>query len=386
MAGRPPLPIGTWGTIRYEGAAGAWTARTQYRDVDGITRGIKRTRPTKGAARDALTAALTDRTTPSTADLDGSSPLRDAIRLWITDRERAHLAANTLRRYREIATDVVDPALGAVRLRECTVARLDAYLRKVTDTTGPATAMLARTVLSGALGVAVRYGALATNPIRDVSGITVAPRDPQALTLEQVRAVRAACLTWQAPTGKAGRPRTMPLLDVVDMLLATGARIGEVLALRWADVDLEAGTVTITGTVAMTDAKPARPFRQEHPKSSSSRRALTLPDHAVALLTRRRVAAEGNAHDVVFPTRTGSVMDPSNFRSRLRDALKPAGLAWVTPHTFRRTVATALDAAESTRVAADQLGHAGEDVTRRHYVQRTHVGPDAREHLAALFG
>lgn len=385
MAGRPPLPLGTWGAVQFEGAPGAWVARTRFRDLDGVTRQVKRNGATKGAARDALTNALTERATPSGDDLTGDSRLDLAVTLWIADRERAGLADNTMRRYREVARDHVTPALGALRLRECRTQRLDTYLQTVAEKTGAATARLCRTVLSGALGLAVRYDAIDSNPMRDTAGITVAPKDPRALSSDEVRAVRDAVIAWQLNRGGRGRPRQAPVLDVLDLLLATGARISEVLALRWCDVDLEAWTVTIAGTLAYTDTEPPRVFRQDHPKSASGLRQLCLPAHGVAVLTRRRVTAVGNALDLVFPSAAGTFIDPKNWRTRLREALKPAGLQWVTPHSLRRTVATALDRAESTRTAADQLGHAGEEVTRRHYVAKAHVGPDVREHLDSFF-
>lgn len=379
------MPVGTWGNIWYTETESGVIARTRFRDVDGVTRMVKRTGKNRGAARNALTDSLKERTTPSTTDLTGDSRLSEALRLWIADRERANLAANTMRRYREITDTYVTPGVGQLRLRECTTQRLDAFLQGVADKVGPPTARLARTCLNGATSLATRYGALASNPMRDIGGITVVKKDPEALTQDQLRAVRAAAMQWQTPTGKVGRPRTLPLLDIVDLMVATGARIGEVLALRWSDVDLEGGWVTFAGTIAFTDAKPSRPFRQEHGKSSSSWRELALPEHAVALLTRRRVTSDGNVHDLVFPTRNGTVMDPSNVRTKMRDALEPVGLKWVTPHSFRRTIATRLDAVESLRIAADQLGHAGEDVTRRHYVARAHVGPEVRHHLQELF-
>ena len=54
-----------------------------------------------------------------------------------------------------------------------------------------------------------------------------------------------------------------------------------------------------------------------------------------------------------------------------------AGMEWVTPHVFRKSVATVIGLAD-IRAAADQLGRSGTDVTERHYIQKTHDGPDAR--------
>lgn len=379
------MPVGTWGNIWYTTTGTGVVARTRFRDVDGVTRMVKRSGKSKGAARNALTDSLKARTTPSTTDLTGESRLADALRLWIADRERANLAQGTMRRYRDITDSYVTPGVGQLRLRECTTQRLDLFLQGLAERVGHPTARLARTSLNGALGLATRYGAVAANPMRDVGGLTVTSKPPEALTQDQLRAVRAASIHWQNPVGKIGAPRTLPLIDIVDLAIATGARIGEVLAIRWSDVDLEGGWVTIAGTIAFTDTKPSKAFRQEHPKSSSSWRELALPDHAVALLTRRRVESEGNAFDLVFATRNGTPLDPSNVRTKMRSALEPIGLGWVTPHTFRRTIATRLDAVESLRIAADQLGHSGEDVTRRHYVARAHVGPEVRHHLQELF-
>lgn len=390
MPGRPPLPIGTWGSVSTREVTGGWQARTRYRDADGITRIVTRTRRTKGAARSALTEHLVERSAPAGDDLTSESPLEQAVLLWIADREAAGLTSNTLRRYREVARDHVQPGLGAIRLREATVPRLDAYLRAVATNTGPATARLARTVLSGALSLAVRYGALRQNPMRDVAGVTVTTRDPHALTVDQVRAVRAAIHTWQYPpppedgSARRGRPRTVPLADLVDLLLATGARIGEALALRWADVDLDAGTLTITGTLSWTDETPPRLYRQHHPKDRDHR-TIHLPDHALAILTRRRVDADGNPHDVVFPTSAGTLWDPTNARKALRRALAPAGLQWVTPHELRRTVATLVEREAGLGVASEVLGHADDTVTRRHYVQRAEQAPDVTAVLDPLF-
>lgn len=391
MAGRPPLPIGTWGTIRTERTRTGYRARALFRDIDGITREVSRTRRTAGAARNALTDDLRDRLTPAGDDLTDSSPIEQAVLLWITDREQAGLAQNTLRRYREVAEDHVVPGLGGVRLREATVPRLEAYLRGLAASIGAPTARLARTVLSGTFTLATRHGALRQNPMRDVAGITVARRDPHALTVDQVRAVRAAIHSWQNPPpredGKPrrGRPRGDALLDLVDLILATGVRIGEALAIRWADVDLEAGTVRIAGTLAWTDETPPRLFRQDYRKGDAAHLTHTLPGHAVDVLTRRRITADGNAHDVVFPSSTGTLWDPTNVRKALRRALEPAGLGWITPHELRRTVATAVDREHGLRAAADTLGHGDESVTRRHYVQRATAAPDVRATLDGFF-
>lgn len=393
MAGRPPLPIGTWGAVRVEQVTGGWRARARFRDIDGITRDVERRGKTKSAARNALTEHLKDRVAPAAADLTAESTVEMTAHLWIAARERDDLAPATMRRYREVIADHILPGIGAVRLREATVPRLEVFLASIIDRVGEATAKLVRTVLVGLFTLAVRYGALAQNPMRDVSGVTVTKKAPVALTLEQVKVLRAALLAWQTPTidpktgARRGRPRSMPLLDVVDLMLATGVRINEALAVRWEDVDLDARTILISGTLARTDDEQPIIFRQEHRKGHDKSDALllVLNAHMLDVLTRRMVNADGNPHDLVFPSASGTPIDATNFRKTLRRALEPAGLGWVTPHTFRRTLATEVARKVGVRAAADALGHPDEAVTRRHYVAADTTPVDVVDVVDAFF-
>lgn len=146
------------------------------------------------------------------------------------------------------------------------------------------------------------------------------------------------------------------LVDLVDLLLATGARIGEALALRWEDVDLDSGTAALTGTVVRLRPGadgPGHLVRQDATKSRKARR-LQLPAFAVALLHERVAAGrEGGEHDLVLP--------------------------WVV--ATLRDVATVERQWRGFRDAAAQLGHTSEAITTRHYVERDLMGPDVTDVL-----
>ncbi|WP_435827018.1 tyrosine-type recombinase/integrase [Micrococcus luteus] len=75
----------------------------------------------------------------------------------------------------------------------------------------------------------------------------------------------------------------------------------------------------------------------------------------------------GLVSPMVFPSSTGTLRDPSNYRKQWRTAREAIGFEWVTPHTFRKTVATRLADAEGLAAASAYLGHSGEAVTRTHY-------------------
>ena len=153
------------------------------------------------------------------------------------------------------------------------------------------------------------------------------------------------------------------LPDIVDIFLATGLRINGVLALRWSDLDLEAvrPTPTISGTLVQLEGRGI--VRQEATKSAAGRRTVYLPSFAVDVRMRRRASGTPNALDAVFTTRNGTWVSAHNVRRQWRSIREGTGLEWVTPHAFRKTVATIIEREANSKDAAAQLGHASEAIT-----------------------
>lgn len=98
------------------------------------------------------------------------------------------------------------------------------------------------------------------------------------------------------------------------------------------------------------------------------------------LLTRKIVAAE-NPNDAIFASRRGAWLSPNNMRRQWRQARADTDLGWVTPHTFRKTVATLIHEEADTTSAAVQLGHASEQVTDRYYIAKPVLAPDVSDIL-----
>jgi integrase len=167
------------------------------------------------------------------------------------------------------------------------------------------------------------------------------------------------------------------LTDLVTMFAATGARISEVLGIRWQDVDFTAKTVTITGKVNCFPRQGM--IRESFTKTAAGLRVLPLPAFAIVMLMGRQVAASGNAHDVVFPSALGTLRDPSAVHKQWRTVRGCLKLDWVTSHTYRKTLATLLDdQGLSARVGADQLGHAQVSMTQDVYMGRKTVQRSCR--------
>ncbi|MDQ6752479.1 MAG: site-specific integrase [Actinomycetota bacterium] len=365
---------------------GRWRARARYRDTDGITRLVEAWADTGAAAERSLVTMLRDRQSPSASEVSPTMRVSDLSAMWFEEIEaNGRAGRRTIDGYKDTYRRVIAPALAGLRLNELTTGRLDRFLKNVAAD-HPTTARHSKIVLTGIIGLAVRHDAIRTNPIREVGPIRIAPKNVEALSVEDVLELRAVIRQWQDDPNHQGRPRTSDLLDVLDIFLATGARIGEVLAIRWQDIDLQAkpATITISGTVVQEKGRGA--YRQDHPKTKAGFRRVKLPPFAEQTL-RRKYSAEGpKESDMLFPSSTGTVRSPHNFRRHWRDARSDSPYEWVTPHVFRKSVATLIDREYSSKQAAAQLGHSGTAITEKHYIARATESPDLTQALEQFGG
>ncbi|MFE7506923.1 DUF3435 domain-containing protein [Promicromonospora sp. NPDC057488] len=97
---------------------------------------------------------------------------------------------------------------------------------------------------------------------------------------------------------------------------------------------------------------------------------MAIPTYTATALRDRMVDLAGQPSDMlVFRTRNGTPLTTNNIRRRLRDVLATAGITGVTPHSFRRTVATTINRAAGADLAAQLLGHTSSEITKKHYIE-----------------
>jgi integrase len=230
-------------------------------------------------------------------------------------------------------------------------------------------------VLSSALKQAVKWRMISQNPASYVDLPRLKKTEMKSFSPEEAERFLEA----------ASRERWGTLWAVA---LTTGLRPGEYLALRWPDVDLKAGTVTVRR--ALVRRKDGS-WGFEEPKTARSRRTVPLPPSAVkALAEHKRKQAEerlakGPAYKnqgLVFATSTGQPLDQINL---LRRHFKPILKAAELPTTFRmydlrHSCATLLLAAgENPKVVSERLGHASVALTLDIY---SHVLPSMQQQAA----
>jgi integrase len=326
-------------------------------------------------AQDALIAALAERQAPSDPGAIGlDTPVVSLVDQHIARLAEDGRAVRTLDTYRYDATKLAKFIAG-VRVGEASPARLDAALRSIREAHGATMARHTRVLLRGALQLAVLNNVLATNPVRDVQMIKSKgqPKGAPALTAEQLRD-----LLIKLQASKECRKRD--LVDPITLLIATGLRRSELLALRWSDFDAGAGTIAVTGKVVRDRAKGL--VRIDETKTAAGRRTIPLPAFAVAALVERRSRSFLGQLEVIFPSSTGTLRDPDNFAGQWRAARDELGVPDVSSHSFRKTVATLIDdAGLSARIGADHLGHAKVSMTQDRYMSRGRVHHQVAELL-----
>lgn len=375
MAGRPPLRIGQRGKItRTYLGGGVWEAQCRYRDTDGVTRRVRRRGPADEhdrhgkLAEDLLIESLADRR-PPTDEIGPDTPVMTLVQAHLDRLAEDGRSPSTQATYKVVAGKL-RAKLGGVRVCEATPARIDAALRSMVNTHGPGMARQAKTILHGALALAVMANVLAANPVRDVAPIKSnrPPKGAPALSADQLRGLLAGLRA-------SDYCREHDLADPFTMLVATGLRRGELLGLRWSDFDETAGTLAVSGKVVRITGEGL--IRADETKTAAGRRTIALPRFAIDVLTARRSLPYFGEHPVImFPSTAGTWRDPNNFGRDWRRVRDQLGVPDVTTHSFRKSVATLIDdRGLSARIGADHLGHRRPSMTQDVYMTRgkTHM-------------
>jgi len=358
----------------------------RYRDEDGETRRVKAQGRSKSAAETALKAKFQSRTKTGGDELKAESTIRELCERYHELKQGEDLAPNTLHNIRRTIDKAIIPRLGKLRLWEATPQRLQAVITAVTVEHGPGAALMLRTNLSGMFAVAARWGAVTSNPVEFTQRPKLEKKEIRALSIEELLAMRQHAVarlrpfTYEERFARAngdkgrmgGKNRSTTLLDVVDFLLATGCRRAEAPGLAWEDVHLgdpvpwvriRQQVVRVTGVGLILTPTKERDVRN-----------LRLPRFAIEMLARRRELVAG---DMVFPSERGTLLSPTNINIAWRKAFAGSDFEWMTPKTLRKTVATLVDAEHGSGLAAKQLGHASDKMTRAYYIAASALPVDA---------
>ncbi|TRW44123.1 tyrosine-type recombinase/integrase [Georgenia yuyongxinii] len=388
--------------------SGKFQARVRVRLFNGEETQISRNRKTGPAARLAVQAEIdTLLNAPrGSAQLKPDSRVGLAARQWIDELRRQSTWPNPPRRpqtvdeYERLLGTHLIPKLSKYRLNELTTAVCQDWVNSIIEAgrSGPydmvVTAAQARGAFKAVLDRAIVHDALRYNPVDKTSTPKRKAPDPKAMTVMDVYRLRKAVRDWEcARVGRPGPRPTGHLPAAIDLMLGTGLRIGEVLALNWGEVNLSRdGLPTITVDATLVDIKGHGTVRQEMPKTDAGKRTIIIPKFTVESLEAIRPSVT-RPDMPVFPSRqlrdgraSLTPQTPHNVRRTLRAALELARMTGeVHPHLLRSTVATFVARERGMADAAALLGHKiNGGVTARHYIERLRLAPDASAVLQAM--
>jgi integrase len=295
------------------------------------------------------------------------------------------LAHSSYVRYAGIVENHLKPAIGHKKLRDLTRAEVRKLYNEKGKTLSPRSVDYVHVTLQKALSQAVRDDLITRNV---ASGER--PRSSRQRDLEKVKALSPTQV--RALLNAARGTREVALYTIA---LHTGLRQGELLGLRWEDVDLEKGKLSVRRSLKVTD----HGLDFGPPKNKASRRSVPLNRTAVTVLrahrtrqnSERLAAPEWRETGLVFPNRVGGPMNPSNLYHReYKPLLKRSGLEseGFTFHSLRHTFASVLCNSDvHAKKIQTLMGHSSITQTMDTYSHLMRgIGDDAVGELDEAFG
>ncbi len=315
-----------------------------------------------------LSKALADREGGLTFDA-GAMTVGEYLARWLSHSVRDTVSQKTYERYESIVRVHLSPALGSIKLKALTPDHVrHLYREKLDSELAPRSVLHIHRTLSKALKQATNDGLIPRNAAASVKPPQARREEMQPLSTDQVRTF--------LDTVKGDRMEALYVLAVT-----SGLRQGELLALKWEDVDLEGTNPTLEVRRSLSETRGRRSFVT--PKSGRgrhlrlSRRAMSaLRVHRKRQLEERvRKAGLWEDHGLIFPSEVGTPMSGRNlyraFKIRVKRASLPQTLRF---HDLRHTCATLLlRQGINPKFVQELLGHADISLTLNTY---SHVLPD----------
>lgn len=291
---------------------------------------------------------------------------------------KTRLTFESWRSYNQLVKDYIAPVLGSVKLRELTpllIQRL--YNSQLDKGIGERTVQKTHAILRASLNSAKKMGVMTHNPANAASPPKTKTKEMQILNEDQIRRLL-----------QAAKLETDGSYALHYLAIVTGMRQGELLALRWSEVDLAKGSLQVKYSLKRV---PGEGLQPRQPKTPSSVRAIkigtetcqVLSAHASAI-AERQLKAGDDWRDLgyVFPAKNGMAIEPAEAYRGLHKLLKKAGLPKIRFHDLRHTAASLmLNNGVDVLIASKRLGHAKPSITLDFY---GHLLPNIQNQVADL--
>jgi integrase len=375
--GRGTSGTGTIFKRKVNGKQVGWMALIDMGVVDGKRKRKAFYAKTEAEVRDKLHDAQHSRRKGTLARA-GRLTVGEWLTRWLVDSAKPTTRPSTLRRYTQLVDQYLIPALGRIPLERLSPSDVRGLLNAKAGALSPRSINHLRAVLRTALHVAMRDGLIPTN----AAALTEPPRVPDTeyhfLGEKDANDVRRFL---DSITGSR-------LEALYVLALALGLRQGEILGLRWEDIDLGASKLDIRYALQ----RIGRTYVLVEPKTKRSRRMISpLPEVVIAALTDHKERQDQerdalgprwlNAQGLVFTTAYGAPLSGSVVTHDFQDILRRADLPRIRFHDLRHTAISLLgEQGVPPRVVMDLVGHSNIGTTMNIY---SHVVRSLRKEAAA---
>lgn len=360
---------------------GSWSIVIELgRDPHGKRRQAWHTvRGTKKQAQEELTRLLHQMQTGEYVEAHRLT-VQDYLERWLDAYAKPHVSTKSYARYAGICRGHLIPALGNYPLAKLTPLHIEGCLASARESgrlngegaLSEQTLLHHHRVLKLALKTAIKWRLMVRNPADAVAAPRPVRHEMRALNEQE---------TMMLLDAAKGARLYVPLVVTV----TTGLRRGELLALRWQDVDLDRGTIAVRQALEQTCGL----IQFKKPKTRKSQRTIALLSITVEALRAHKVEQKklrllvGPAYEdqgLIFARQDGSVWPPNGLTSSFRKLIKKVGLGALRFHDLRHSHATQLlRQGVHPKVVSERLGHASIAITLDTY---SHVLPGIQEEAA----
>nr|DAM46223.1 MAG TPA: Integrase [Caudoviricetes sp.] len=331
---------------------------------------------TKGEA-DKLLAKKLNELDDSGIAYDSKITLADFLDQWLEAKEH-DIDPDTLAGYKRDIRLHVLPHIGTIQLNKLKKITLQKYVNTLTKETGTRTVNYTLMILRQALSQAVEWELLAKNPA-------------DKLMYERYEAPEKIIWTDEEFSRFLNSAQTSRFYPIYILIITTGMRRGEILALEWSDIDFETNTISITKSL-----NAERIIKK--PKTPTSVRNLIIPDFVADILRdhhkqqKKWYMASGirPETDAVFTTTNGTYLFPRNVLRAFKQDCRDAGVPVVDLHSLRHLhVSVLLNEGVDIKRIQHQVGHAKPSTTVNvysHLINKTDssVAEKIEEHIQKI--
>lgn len=329
---------------------GLWQARISVRQPGGELKRIAFYGKTKKEAHEKLVKAQRETHTGSFVNPDKGTT-KEWLNAWLTEYKKTKIRQSTFALYKTLTKTHIEPAIGDIALQKLETKDIQKLINSLSEKEKSSSLIKqVHLLISGALKQAVKEQKVYRN-VAD------------AVELPQASKKEILPLSKEDAKKFLERAKKSKYYPAFILEMATALRRGELLGLRWSDIDFEKGILQVRQTLARVtmpngDRKTKLVFQD--PKTKKSQRVIKLKDNVLKEL-KEYMLASGKRNDpdsLVFPSKTGGPLDPRAFTKRYEYLAEKAEIPKVSFHALRHTVAVLLlQAGEKVKNVQDLLGH-----------------------------